>query len=256
MRLDKALDWPSASSAALPLEPEVLNAAAALGEDVRQRFGGRWVAPEDTLYGEPHVAGISDLADGKFFPLPLLEAAWHARQGDFLARFVAALPGRLKAERERWVRAGIIPTPWAGGNAATGKQALEITTKSAQDFRAWMGMALGGNLPLSLVGVRELDRFLRSHYYLNCLPEQALVGGGFFLGETARGLFGGTWSLKDSPPWDRAALHWPELPYYPVGRIYKMMTQRPPGDALDEYLRVIPSARRALAAENAADPRP
>lgn len=252
-RLDEAFAWPRAVKSALPLDPEVLHAAAALGEYVRRVFGGRWVAAEETFYAEPHVAEFGGLSAGKFFPLPLLEAAWLARQGNFLESFCGALPARLSAERERLERAGSLEAPWKDHGGAEGPVALSVASESAQAFRLWMDQSTGaGKIPLSLVGVREIDRFLRSHYCVNCLEEDALVGAGFFLGETARGLFGGTWSLKETPPWDRAALVWPELPYYPVGRVFKMLTQRPLGDPLDEYIRIIPSARKALQAEQSA----
>lgn len=224
--------------------------AAFLGEAIRTRHGGEW--EEDTLLGlvlrQPgNVSGAS------LVPLAIVEKKWQLGGGLKISRFVETLPERLQAEREHQ---GTLPSPGrtpqdiARSLLAQGPPD-HTATQAAGEFQKFWRERFGQPLPLSLQGVRETERFLRSHFFLFALRHETLVQMGLFVGEVGRGLFQGQWNLdevrRDLDP-TRAALAWPELSYYPVGRIYRLLTEQPEGETLDEYLRLIPSARAELRA--------
>lgn len=218
------------------------DAASHIGEHVRAIAGGEWI--EDEAWGVT-LGGIGGIASGRFFPLPTIEKKIALGARFSLDAFLATLPARLEAERAKAHPCGEAPqdAEWIG---KSGADALDFVAAQEQAFRAFWRQRFGGELPLSLLGMRELDGFLRSHYLLSFIEDTRLVQAGFAIGEVGRGLFGGEWDFRAATSIEKVALRFPELDYYPVGRIMKMMTERPEGSPLDEYLRVIPSARAEL----------
>lgn len=231
-RADAALDAldPGAFSESL-----IGDLAAFLGETVRGEHGGEWA--EAPLHG-PVVQGLGGIPQAVYHPLALAEKKVRDRSRFSLAGFHATLPRRLEAEATK-------PQPTPARPAAGGPPAA-VAGEASERLRAFWNRRFRVTLPLSLTGVRELDGFLRSHYFISLLPESFLFEAGCLVGEVTRGLFGGKWAWDEQPRPDRIALRWPELDYYPVGRIYKMMTTRPEGEPLDEYIRLVPSARAEL----------
>lgn len=234
------------STQAEPGGAAAADAAAFLGEAARVRWPeAQW--QDHPLYG-PIVTGIGGLDHGKLLPEALVVAKWREKEKFRLPGFFASLEKRCAEEGRLFPMKA--PTPGeilevVCGTAGTGAQ--QAALQQAEAFRArWKERHRGMELPLSLIGVRQLDAFLRSHYAANFLPDGALVQAGFYVGEVARGLFEGQWDLEAPSTIDRAALCWPELAYYPVGRVYKMMTSWPEGDPLDEYVRLVPAARKEL----------
>lgn len=236
--------YPAGTGEALP-EAFASDAASALGEILRDRFGGEW--KNDALHG-PVISSPSGLDHGRLIPLAAIERKALHPDGFSLEKLVDSLRERLVAEEKI--------TPWPGGGAGgafapleglTGSPAHEAAHTMAQDFRKEWEARLGAPVALSLMGVRQVDRFLRSHYIACFLEEGDFVRAGIFLGEVGRGLFGGNWDFSHGDAPDLAPLRYPELDYYPIGRIFKMMVEKPEGEPLDEYLRLIPSARRELA---------
>jgi hypothetical protein len=246
--LDHAL-----SSDKLPADPPehlISNAAAALGMEWRQRLGGEW-AP-DPLAGLV-LRAPRGLDACSLVPLAAVERKLRQRGRFSLAELTESLERRLDAEAGR--------TPWPGVVGAqfcqslkglTGTPAQEAAHQFAEDFRDKWKESVGASLPFSLVGVREVDRYLRTQYYVRFMSEGNLALAGFFVGEVARGLFSGAWNFENLPAIEDAALRWPEIDYHPVGRIYKMMSTWPDGEALDEYVRLVPSARAELRGGNPA----
>ncbi len=231
-RADAALD---AFDRAAFHESLLADLAAFLGEAVREEHGGDW--RDAPLHG-PVVQGLGDIPQAVYHPLALAEKKAADRSRFSLAGFHATLPRRLEAEATKPQ-----PTP---ASSATGGPPAAVARDASEQLRAFWNQRFRVTLPLSLTGVRELDGFLRSHYFISLLPESFLFNAGCLVGEVARGLFGGEWAWNEHPRPDRIALRWPELDYYPVGRIYKMMTARPEGEPLDEYIRLVPSARAEL----------
>ncbi len=220
------------------------DAASFLGEEFRRRHGGDW--EDSDLYG-PHIARIAGIPEGRFHPMAIVERKWATCRSFTLAAFYGSLPPRLDAEKKIADKpAGSLEEHTARLRGRTGSEAAQAAAALAGEFRDFWRGRYGMSPPLSLTGVREVDGFLRSHYYVSFLSPERLVQAGFFVGEIGRGLFDGQWHFGDMGTIDRAALRFPELDYFPVGRLFKMMTERPAGEPLDEYLRLIPSARKEL----------
>jgi hypothetical protein len=165
----------------------------------------------------------------------VVEEKWARPEAFSLAQFLDSLEKRIEAEQK-------LPT--------SDPIPLRIHPGTPQEqseaFRTYWRARHGQTIPVSLLGIRELDRFLRTHYLASFLDDSRLVEAGFYLGEVARGLYPAPWVLEGFTDVNRVALRYPELDYYPIGRIWKMMTERPRGEPLDEYVRLIPSARKEL----------
>jgi len=221
--------------------------AAWLGETVRRAQGGAW--QDHPFYGSV-IAAPGDIPIGRVIPAAIVERKFAAGAKYSLPTFFATLESRFAAERKR-AAAPVAAAPSVDDLTArlrglSAAEASAAAIEKANLWRSWWKARTRADLPVTLLGVREVDGFLRSHYVVNFLDEVDLIQAGFFLGEVCRGLFQGDWDLRDLPSMDRAALHYPELDYYPVGRILKMMSERPEGSQLDEYVRLIPSARKEL----------
>lgn len=207
-----------------------------LGEVIREAFGGVW-REGGALLNPVGITGCGGLEESIVYTGELVEA--RLTRGFSLAGFVAALPKRFVAEREK---RGALE-----GNIGDAADPVEAAAAITGLFREFWQRRYKVALPVSLTGVREVDGFLRSHYYVRFVDYRTLLAAGFFLGEVGRGLFGGDWVFEDSPREDRAfLLRYPELDYRPIGRVLKMMDERPEGEALDEYIRLVPSARAEL----------
>lgn len=220
------------------------DAAAALGECWRARFGGHW--EEDDLHGVV-LRGCAGHEGARLIPLGAILRKWDRPDGYSLEELTDSLGRRFEEEKK-------LP-PWPGGDLPAmieplrglhGEEAAAAALALAEEFRAHWGERLGASLPFSLVGVRALDGFLRTHYTACFLGGADLARAGFFLGEVGRGLFQGQWDFRGATRVEAAPLRYPELDYFPVGRIFKMMTEQPGAEPLDEYLRLIPSARAEL----------
>ena len=221
--------------------------AAWLGERLRQAHGGTW--QDHSFYGSV-IAAPANIAHGRVIPAAIVERKFAGAAKYSLPTFFATLQPRFAAEQKR-ATAPVAATPSVEEltqrlRGLSADEARAAAIEKANLWRAWWKARTRADLPLTLLGVREMDGFLRSHYVVNFLDEVDLIRAGFFLGEVCRGLFEGAWDLRDLPTMDRAALHYPELDYYPIGRIFKMMSERPDGAPLDEYVRLIPSARKEL----------
>lgn len=223
------------------------DAAAFVGEAARSGHGGRWA--EHEIYGLV-LLELGGLADGKLIAAGLVEKKWAIKEKLSLATFLGTLGKRIEAEKTKQgsdVHAGELITDLLRDKS--GDAANVAVQQLAQEFRLYWKQRYRVDLPFSLTGVRELDGFLRSHYFANFLPDRMVYGAGFYVGEVTRGLFEGKWvfdGIGQDAGIEKAALHFPELDYYPVGRILKMMTECPEGEALDEYIRLVPSARKEL----------
>lgn len=228
-----------------PLPEEMASDAASfLGEAARRRWGGHWV--EGPRYGLV-LQGCAGIPTAKLMALPLIEKKWQLGSEFSLAGFFQALEKRFEAEKQHPhqlepYRDEIKPR-LAG---KTGPEAQSEADALSQEFRAYWKERFKVSLPLSLTGVRELDGYIRSNYYINFLTENQVAQAGFFVGEVTRGLFEGNWNFEGLDQIERAALQYPELSYYPIGRLYKMLTERPEREPLDEYIRLLPSARKEL----------
>lgn len=226
--------------------PEELlsDAAGFLGEEVRRTpAGGIW--HEHPRLGIV-LGGLAGVPWGKLLPLPVVERKWRRGAAFRLQDFLASLDRRLVAEKAKAATedpAGFEEAAVRGSLAALPPdEAVAAQVRLLADF--WRAR-YRTELPLSLVGVRELDGFLRSHSFVNFLPDAVPLRAGLYVGEVGRALFGGTWVTDAAEP-ERCALRHPELDFYPVGRVLRMLTEFPDGDPLDEYLRLIPSARAEL----------
>jgi hypothetical protein len=211
--------------------------ASYLGELARQHFGGQWT--EDPRFGYC-LCDFSEMKPGRFFPLSLAEIKWESGESFKLTTFFKTLEKRLEAEKNKSVGESVCEEDFLNNTEGN------IGQKGTEQFRAFWKDRFGVNLPITLLGVREVDGFLRSHYIACFLTDFQLITAGFFIGEVARGLFEGEWIKEKAGTIEKTALRFPELDYYPIGRIFKMMTEHPAGDPLDEYIRLIPSARREL----------
>jgi len=222
-------------------ESLVSDAAAWVGEHVRCAYGGQWIeSPQWGLVLE----GIGGVKSLRLIPLAVVEKQLELGARFSLEGFLAGVGKRIAAERDAPDFAPVRLPAWESIRESSEPAAVALAL--AEEMRAEWKSRLRNDLPFTLVGVRELDGWLRSHYFVNRLEESTLVGAGFFVGEVARGLFGGEWSFRGASAFHEAALRFPELDYFPIGRIYKQMDQRPEGEKLDEYIRLVPSARKEL----------
>lgn len=230
-----------------PPQDALSDAAAFLGESFRAQHGGVW--NEHPLFGL--VVSQDKNAALHFLPLQAVEKKWELGAGLSLARFFENLGERIDAERNAAERGARRTLEAIGADLAATQDGREqaVAGERARRFTKTWKARFEADLPFSLQGVREAERFLRSQFFLFGIGEESLVDAGFFVGEVGRGLFGGKWDfaeVRESADAARAALVWPELPYYPVGRVLRLMTEQPEGESLDEYLRLVPSARQEL----------
>ncbi len=221
--------------------PLVENTAAFIGERFIKKFGGEWA--EDETYGM--IISSFQGKDSGFDPFALSERAWEIGERNFLGSFFSAVPKRLSHEkkiRPEWTEAQKKFREILNGKELDNGSIVRIIEVFRDNWEA----CFGRELPLSLIGLKELDKYLQSHYILNFLSIEELIAAGLYTGEIGRQLFGGEWIIPESKRSDRIALRYPELDYFPVGRIFKMMTEKPEKEPLDEYIRLIPSARKEL----------
>lgn len=213
---------------------------AAIGELAIERHGGQW--HDDPVAGivVERLGGVEGL---RLHPEAVVARCIGPGTAFDLAQFFESLEPRIDAER---AAVPVRSSPAMDWDLLRKEAANEQAALEADRFRAAWRVRFRQELPFTLLGVRELDQFLRSHFLVSRFPESEWARAGFFLGEVGRGLFGGDWELANARAPHEAALHFPELDYLPIGRIYRMMTERPTGDPLDEYLRLIPSARSEL----------
>jgi hypothetical protein len=215
--------------------------AAWVGEQARARHGGEWAEEGD--FGLV-LRGCGDVAAARLHVAAVAERKLERGPAFSLAAFLDTLGPRLEAERTRENTPG--PDPAALMAMLHTGDPNDAARAIAEQFRAYWRRRHPVALPLTLTGVRELDGFLRSHYLLSTLDAGRLAEAGFFLGEVTRGLFGGVWVADGAAEPADVALRWPELDYFPVGRVFRMMLARPAGEPLDEYVRLVPSARAEL----------
>lgn len=233
--LDSLLDSGPGSP---PPEAMIQDAAAWLGEGARASVGGSW--REDPVLG-PVVANLGGAARLRLRPEDAIRKKCALRGGFSLAAFGERLPARIEAERQ--IPDHNLPALEEIASlchADPGDAADRCARALSEDWKRRFGAELRANLR----SVRELDRWLRTHYLVCRASEAEWICAGLLVGEVARGLFGGTWVPGADPI--RATLRFPELDYQPVGRIYKMMTELPEGEPLEDYVRILPSARREL----------
>jgi hypothetical protein len=220
--------------------------SAYLGILVQERFRGVW--QEHFLFGVSlgELYGIPGMV---FSPRHLVEKKWLMGSGLSLERILGSIPQRISAaRREREV--------FQMGTRTIRELLLElgkeekplalILSLKATEFSLHWEKRFQKRLVRSLVGVRELDVFLRSQYFFFSCEDELLFGMGVFLGEVARGLYGGKWEIKQTNSTAELVLEFQELELYPVGKILKALSIQPEGDSLEDYLRVIPSAREEL----------
>lgn len=216
------------------------DAAAWLGEALRLAHGGRWAEHPYLGLG---VAELGEIRGVWAFPLAMVRKKWELGEGLVIERFVDRLPARLDHERRF---ADELAAPPADERALIETVAASPSTER---FASWWKARHGQPLPRNLVGLREVDRYLRTHYLVFALRHETLVDLGVLVGELARGLFDGAWSwdeARTSGDITRAAVRWPDLELYPIGRVYKMLVDQPEGQTLDEYVRSVPAARQAV----------
>jgi hypothetical protein len=241
--VDAALEAARPSPPGAPPEALAADAAAFLGESVRRAHGGAW--REDPFLGFV-VSGVGGHAHLSLLPLAMVEKKWELGAGLRLDRFAATLPERLT--RRAAHAAPDLPPP-AELILDPGRGALAVASDLASHFREDWRARFRAAPPLSLAGVREAERFLRSQFFLCGIDEAFVLRLGGFVGEVARGLYQGEWSADEARATgapERLALVHPELPLYPVGRCLRLWHAKPEGEALDEFIRVIPSARSEL----------
>lgn len=242
--IDHALEtYPRPEDGELPTAL-LSDAASAYGEILREKFGGEWI--EDDLTGVV-LSGSGGIPRCRLLPLSAIERKAAAPDTFSLEKLTDSLAGRLEAEKKS--------PPWPGGTAKevfaplagkSGNEAQGAAQSMAQEFRDHWAKRHGAPLPLSLMGVRQLDQMIRTHYFACFLTGGDLLHAGVYLGEVGRGLFEGEWDFTNIQDPHLAPLRYPELDYYPIGRLFKMLTTHPEGEPLDEYLRLIPSARKEL----------
>ncbi|MEQ8822430.1 MAG: hypothetical protein RLY93_19520 [Sumerlaeia bacterium] len=246
---------PEALRGALP-ENLASDAAAFFGEAACLAHGGLWI--EHGLMGLV-LGEFGSIYNGHLVPLAMVQKKWELGPELSLSRFYATLPERIDLESQSLdyhQTPALDPKEMGKEILMTGLQdpnapGVELT----QEFQKFWKSRFKADLPVSLQGVREVDRFLRSHFFLYALHEETLIQAGFFLGEVGRGLYEGAWHMDNVADGNnplKAELVWPEITYYPVGKIYKFMTEREE-QTLDEYLRLVPSARKAMVERNAAE---
>ncbi len=250
--LDPAIEEIKETLVGVPSLPESLasDCAAFIGEAIRHQWGGRW--GDHPLFGlSLHECGW--LGTVVLNPLGMVHKKWELGSKLSLARFVETFPDRLAEEaRQSLYRERQVPGLGEIAHDLNGVDCVETMIRArrfAGEFQFFWKSRFHADLPLSLVGTREVERFLRGQFFLLTLHAETLVHMGFYVGEVGRELFGGEWdfapAILDRDP-TRVALKWPELDYYPVGKVFKLLTEQPENEALDEYLRLIPSARQQL----------
>jgi len=213
--------------------------AAFLGEHARFLVGGKW--DEDPLFGLS-VVQPGGLAHGVLGPYQIVRKKWQLGDGLSLRNFFKNLQGHLEVNAHR------TSTPLANAeNAEVADE--EFAAATAEQARATLSRDLGTEVPATLVGLRSAERWLREHFLVRTAPIDDFDRVGFLVGEVMRGLYGGEWSLgkaRQSGHWADAALVYPELPFFPVGRVLKLLAEQPEGNGLDDYARLVPAARRDL----------
>ncbi len=226
--------WPPTA----PSEAMLEDAAAWLGEGARRGFGGYWQV--DAVLG-PVVGNLGGVGCLRLRPLDAARKKWELRGGLSLATFGGRLSARIEAER----RLPAVGLPAASGIASRyGQDPAGTAAMCARVLGEDWKRRFGGDLPVNLRSVRELDRWMRTQYLVCGSVEEEWLCAGFLVGEVARGLFGGEWVGSGDPV--RASLRHPELDLKPVGRVYRMLTELPEGEPLEDYVRVLPAARREL----------
>jgi len=229
----------------------ISNASAYLGELVIEKFDGEWI--DDHLFGYV-VENIGDSNNLSFSPSHLIQFFLTSKGKVSLSRILGSLPERIKQSKK--IEEKILAS-WGAldhfffARLWNEKKALtpSILCKQLQDD---FEKAFDRKLVLSLEGVKELERYLRSQFFFCELTEDFLYRAGFFVGEVARQLFQGTWKFDQDTELEtsRFVLQYPEISYYPVGRVFKFLVTQPMDEHLDEYIRLIPSARKEMAKLN------
>ncbi|MDX1972589.1 MAG: hypothetical protein SFY68_08675 [Candidatus Sumerlaeia bacterium] len=222
------------------------NAAAFLGELVRNRFGGEWHTHR--LFGLSLV-NIGAVEGFVFSPLHLVEKKSELGAGLSLERVLGMIPQRIDAAKADRIRFGFssasleqVLERLLSGNAAINVRAALLCEEL---LRQWPER-FGRPLVRSLVGIRELDTFLKSQHFLFSFDEELLARLGIFVGEVIRGLYGGEWTYSGTGDTEALSLEFPELALHPIGKVYKLLSIQKNGESLEEYLRLIPSARQAM----------
>jgi hypothetical protein len=231
-----------------PDDETLAMAAAALGEDARRAHGGAW--REDPFLGLV-LAEVGGIAKVRLRALDAVRKKAQLGAAFRMEGFAARLPGRIAAEGAQAAYhdgppdMGALLATLRGGDA-------DALREAAGAWRAFWKSRFGQEIPFSLRMVKDMDAFLRTHYLVFALHEATLAHAGLYVGEVARGLFGGTWQpLPAGAEVHRLALAWPELTYYPVGRVFRMMSECPEGEGLGDYVRLIPAARKELRGQGA-----
>lgn len=251
-RVDSAMEAEKAARTDAEPPAELLSQCAAfVGERLRESHGGAW--QEDARFGLV-LAAPGGIGHAMAFPLAMAEKKWELGAKLKLAQFFANLPAGFERERTRSgyaanARALSREEVAARVTATPAGRETWFAQASAEAFRTFWRARFGADVALSLQGVREAERLLRSQFLLLTLREETLVQMGFFAGEVARGLYQGEWDFAEARAGSdpaRCALRWPELPLYPVGRTLRVLTERPEKEALDDFIRTVPSARSEL----------
>jgi len=249
--IDEALE--AERKGAKPTEEQLSACASYLGEIVRKKHGGRWV--DDDLLGLV-LQDMNTVPYVSFVPLAMAQKKWELGEGLKIARFFETLDERLDQENQylMYLQSPTDTMEKIAVDLMAAEKPNDSARAAAERFRKFWQDRFKQPIPLTLQGAREAERFLRSHFFLFALHQETLVRMGFFLGEIARGLHEGEWDyteVRDTHDPARAALRWPELPYYPVGRVMKLVTEQPETETFDEYIRLVPSARKELRAKDA-----
>jgi hypothetical protein len=229
--------------------PELLSdLAALLGEHVRPTAGGVWA--EDPLYGLSLV-GVGSIPHAVLGPYQIVRKKWQLGPRLSLQSLFANLPRHLlQVPREERT-----PLPPPETLSVEDDAEVSFAKEQALQARTRIAAQIGNDVPLTLVGLRSAERWLRSHFLVRTAPLDDFHRLGFLLGEVMRGLYGGRWDFADARrtgDWAHAALVFPELPFLPLGRILKMLLEQPEGNGLDEYVRLVPAARTDMRRDRAA----
>ncbi|MGF1572023.1 MAG: hypothetical protein ACFCU1_03035 [Sumerlaeia bacterium] len=224
-----------------------LNAAASyLGILVQGHFQGEWCEHEIFGICLNQLKGIEGLV---FSPKHLVEKKSALREELSLERILGSLPRRIEAvesDRSRFpyesTSAEELLTRYSDSSTPLAVRFSLI----AQEFTAHWEQRFRKPLTRSLVGAKELDIFLKSQYFVFSCDHLLLQHMGIFIGEIARGLYGGQWTLESTSGVSDLKLVYPELALSPLGKIYKTLSKQAEDESLEEYLRLIPSAREEL----------
>lgn len=229
------------------LREQTINGVASyLGVLVQKHFGGRWREHEVLGISLCTLKGIDGLC---FSPRHLVEKKWALRKNLSIERILASIPKHVagvEQDRQNY------PFNSAGLESFLQKLQEEKTPLAvrcsliAQELSTHWGERFGKPLPRSLVGVRELDLFLKGQFFVFSCDHHFLFRMGVFLGEVARGLYGGEWGIEKEEAVTALKLRYQELALSPVGKIYKTLSKQTEGETLEEYLLLVPSAREEL----------